>query len=154
LEESFMRRAIALAEASVESGGGPFGAIVVRGGAVLGEGANRVVPDADPTQHAEIVAIREACRRLGTHDLSGAMIFTSCEPCPMCLGAIWWARIGEVVFGNRQEDAARIGFDDRAIYREVARPHGERVLPIRRLLGAEAARAFEMWEGKADKTRY
>ncbi|MBY0337358.1 MAG: nucleoside deaminase [Acetobacteraceae bacterium] len=149
-----MRRAIALSCASVAAGGGPFGAVVVKDGQVVGEGANRVVPDADPTMHAEITAIRDACRRLGTHDLSGAVIYTSCEPCPMCLGAIWWARIGEVVYGNDQGDAARIGFDDRAIYEEVRRPLAERALPIRRLLAAEAAEAFRMWDEKADKVRY
>jgi len=153
-ETEFMRRALALADATVADGGGPFGAVVVREGRIVGEGRNRVVPDHDPTMHAEVAAIRDACARLGTHDLSGGVIYTSCEPCPMCLGAIWWARIGEVVYGNTQDDAARIGFDDRAIYEEVRRPHAGRTLPIRRLLGAEAARAFALWEGKADKVRY
>jgi tRNA(Arg) A34 adenosine deaminase TadA len=149
-----MRRAIALSQRNLEAGGGPFGAVVVKDGAIVGEGANRVVPDADPTQHAEITAIRDACRRLGTHDLSGAVIYTSCEPCPMCLGAIWWARIGEIVYGNGHADAARIGFDDSAIYEEMRRPLEARKLPLRRLLAAEAAEVFAMWEEKPDKTPY
>lgn len=106
----------------METGGGPFGAVVVKDGEIIGEGMNRVVPNADPTAHAEIVAIRAACAALGTHDLSGAVIISSCEPCPMCLGAIWWSRIGLVVYGNDRADAAAIGFDDADIYAEVAAP--------------------------------
>lgn len=153
-ERDFMRRALDLAERSVARGGGPFGAVVALGGAVVGEGHNRVVPDRDPTMHAEVAAIRDACARLGTHDLSGAVLYTSCEPCPMCLGAAWWARVREIVFGNGRADAARIGFDDASIYEEVARPLEGRALPIRRLMAAEAAAAFRMWEEKPDKVRY
>jgi tRNA(Arg) A34 adenosine deaminase TadA len=154
MEESFMRRAIALSCQGVEEGGGPFGAVVVKDGRVVGEGRNNVVPGRDPTQHAEVVAIRAACAALGTHDLGGAVIYTSCEPCPMCLSAIWWARIGEVVYANDRGDAAAIGFDDAAIYEEVARPMEARSLPIRRLLAAEALEAFRRWEAKPDKVRY
>ena len=131
MHESFMRRAIALSCQGVETGGGPFGAVVVKDGEIIGEGMNRVVPNADPTAHAEIVAIRAACAALGTHDLSGAVIISSCEPCPMCLGAIWWSRIGLVVYGNDRADAAAIGFDDADIYAEVAAPPEARRLPLR-----------------------
>lgn len=154
-ETAAMRRAIALSCESVARGGGPFGAVVLGAdGRPLGEGANRVVPDADPTAHAEVVAIRAACRATGTHDLAGATLVTSCEPCPMCLAAAWWARVGAVVYGNTREDAARIGFDDAALYEEVARPLASRALPIRRLLGAEAAGAFALWAAKADRVPY
>ena len=149
-----MRRAIALSCENVANGGGPFGAVILRDGQVIGEGTNRVVPDHDPTAHAEVSAIRAACAALSTHDLSGAVIYTSCEPCPMCLAAIWWARIAEVRYGNDRADAARIGFDDDAIYREVARPLAERALPIGRMLADEAAEAFRLWERSADKTPY
>lgn len=149
-----MRRAVALSREAMVAGGGPFGAVVVLGGAVVGEGTNRVVPDADPTAHAEVAAIRDACRRLGTHDLSGAVIYASCEPCPMCLGAIWWARIGRVFYGNARADAAVIGFDDAAIYEEVCRPIPERALPLERLAAAEARAVFEAWEAMAERRRY
>jgi tRNA(Arg) A34 adenosine deaminase TadA len=138
----------------VAEGGGPFGAVVVKDGRIIGEGRNNVVPGRDPTLHAEVVAIRAACAALGTHDLTGAVIYTSCEPCPMCLAAIWWARIGEIVFANDRQDAAAIGFDDAAIYEEVARPLETRALPIRRLLASEAIEAFRLWEAKPDKVAY
>lgn len=154
MEESFMRRAIALSCQGVAEGGGPFGAVVVKDGNIIGEGRNNVVPGQDPTQHAEVVAIRAACAALGTHDLSGAVIYTSCEPCPMCLSAIWWARIREIVYANDREDAAAIGFDDAAIYAEVARPLTARALPIRRLLAGEALQAFRLWEQKPDRVPY
>jgi tRNA(Arg) A34 adenosine deaminase TadA len=152
--ESFMRRAIALSCQGVEAGGGPFGAMVVKDGAIIGEGMNQVVPNADPTAHAEIVAIRAACAALGTHDLAGAVIISSCEPCPMCLGAIWWSRIGLVVYGNDRVDAAAIGFDDAAIYAEVAAPTEARSLPLRRVLAEEALAAFKLWQAKPDKIPY
>ncbi|PZW40033.1 tRNA(Arg) A34 adenosine deaminase TadA [Humitalea rosea] len=153
-ETAAMRRAIALSCQAVAEGGGPFGAVVVRDGVVLGEGRNRVVPDADPTAHAEVVAIRAACAVLGTHDLAGAVLYTSCEPCPMCLGAAWWARVAAVVFGNDREGAAAIGFDDAAIYAEVAAPLAARTLPIRRLLAEEARAGFDAWTAKADRVAY
>jgi len=152
--ESFMRRAIALSCQGVEAGGGPFGAVVVKDGQIIGEGMNQVVPHADPTAHAEIVAIRAACAALGTHDLAGAVIISSCEPCPMCLGAIWWSRIGLVVYGNDRVDAAAIGFDDAAIYAEVAAPTEARSLPLRRVLAEEALAAFKLWQAKPDKIPY
>ncbi|RAI44988.1 tRNA-specific adenosine deaminase [Rhodoplanes roseus] len=149
-----MRRAIALSRASVETGGGPFGAVVVLDGRIVGEGSNRVVPDGDPTAHAEVVAIRDACRRLDTHVLEGAVVYTSCEPCPMCLAAIWWARVTEIVYANDRVAAADIGFDDQALYDEVARPLEARVLPLRRLAAEEAAEVFRAWEAKPDKVAY
>jgi tRNA(Arg) A34 adenosine deaminase TadA len=152
--ENYMRRAIALSCQGVETGGGPFGAVVVKDGQIIGEGMNQVVPHADPTAHAEIVAIRAACAALGTHDLTGAVIVSSCEPCPMCLGAIWWSRIGLVVYGNDRADAATIGFDDAAIYAEVAAPPEARRLPLRRVLAEEALAAFQFWQAKPDKVPY
>ena len=153
-EIGFMRRAIALSCQGVEEGGGPFGAVVVRDGRILGEGRNAVVPRHDPTAHAEIVAIRAACAAAGTHDLSGAVIYSSCEPCPMCLGAVWWARIGAVIYGNDRTDAAAVGFDDAAIYAEMAAPPDARRLPLRRLLAEEAREAFRLWQAKPDKVPY
>ena len=153
-EAEFMRRAIALSCDGVAEGGGPFGAVVVKDGVVVGEGRNSVVPNHDPTAHAEVMAIRSACATLGTHDLSGAVIYTSCEPCPMCLGAIWWARITEIVYGNDRADAAAIGFDDAAIYEEVCLPIPARKLPLRRLLAAEAIEGFRQWQARPDKVPY
>lgn len=153
-EADFMRRAIALSCQGVATGGGPFGAVVVKDGVVVGEGRNAVVPDHDPTAHAEVVAIRAACATLGTHDLTGAVIYTSCEPCPMCLGAVWWARISEIVYGNDRVDAAAIGFDDAAIYDEVCQPLPARRLPLRRLLAEEAIKGFRQWQASLDKVPY
>lgn len=153
-DEELMRRAIALSLLGVESGGGPFGAVIFRADSVVAEGINRVVPTADPTAHAEIVAIRAACARLDTHTLEGATIYTTCEPCPMCLGAIWWARIDRIVYGNSREDASSIGFDDAAIYEEVAAPIERRRLPMRRMLADETRKAFDAWLLKADRIPY
>jgi len=149
-----MRRAIELSCESVSANGGPFGAVVVREGRIIGEGTNKVVDSRDPTAHAEIVAIRSACNLVGSHFLETSLIFTSCEPCPMCLGAIWWARIGVIYYGNSRSDAAAIGFDDAALYEETAKPLGLRTLPIRRLLSPESRRAFELWEAKPDRRHY
>ncbi len=151
---AFMRQAIELSRQGVTSGGGPFGAVVVRDGRIIGQGMNRVVPDADPTAHAEVVAIRMACEEIGSHVLEDATIYTSCEPCPMCLGAIWWARISEVVYGNSRKDAATIGFDDAAIYNEVALPLDQRRLPLRRLGADEALQVFDLWLKKPDRVPY
>jgi len=153
-ELAFMRRAIELSRANMDAGGGPFGAVVVRGGEIIGEGANRVVPDADPTAHAEVVAIRRACAKIGSHILDGATIYTSCEPCPMCLAASWWARVAEIVYGNSRKDAASIGFDDEAIYNEMPRPIDQRQLPLRRLSAAEAREVFDLWLKKPDRIPY
>jgi guanine deaminase len=149
-----MRRAIELSRESVSEGGGPFGAVVVLDGRVLGEGKNRVVPDGDPTAHAEINAIRNACRAQASHSLQGAVIYTSCEPCPMCLGAIWWAGISRIVFANSRDAAANIGFDDAAVYREVSALLENRKIKIEQIDDVEAKEVFEAWARTADKVPY
>jgi guanine deaminase len=149
-----MRRAIELSRESVTHGGGPFGAVIVLDGCVLGEGKNRVVPDGDPTAHAEINAIRKACRAQGSHSLPGAVIYTSCEPCPMCLGAIWWAGISRIVFANSRDAAANIGFDDVALYSEVSAPLENRRIKIEQSDDGDAREAFEVWARKPDKVPY
>jgi guanine deaminase len=149
-----LRRAIELACEAVSEGGGPFGAVVVMDGRVVGEGKNRVVPDGDPTAHAEVNAIRNACRTQGSHSLQGAVIYASSEPCPMCLGAIWWARISRIVFANSHDAAANIGFDDSALYREVSAPHEDRKIRIEKSDHAGAKEAFEAWARKTGKVSY
>ena len=150
-----MREAIRLSLVNVETGkGGPFGAIVVKEGRIIARGTNLVTATNDPTAHAEVVAIRNACRELETFQLEGCELYTSCEPCPMCLGAIYWARPSKVYFGNTQADAAAIGFDDRYIYQELALPHAERHLPQEQLLQDEALKAFTLWQETKDKTTY
>ena len=149
-----MREAIRLASANVENGGGPFGAVIARGGEIIATGVNRVTANCDPTAHAEVSAIRAAAQKLGTFNLSGCDIYSSCEPCPMCLGAIYWARLDRLFYGNTKADAARIGFDDAFIYKELALPLSERTLRAEQLLGKEAIVTFEAWEQKTDKTPY
>ena len=153
-EITFMRRAIELSASCANTDEGPFGAVVVKDGRIVGEGVNQVVPSGDPTAHAEVVAIRNACKALGSHVLDGAVVYTNCEPCPMCLGAAWWARVAEIVYANDRADAAAIGFDDDAIYDEVAAPLDRRKLPIRRLGAAEALEVFKLWHAKPDKVPY
>jgi guanine deaminase len=151
----FMARAIQLSLDNVHSGrGGPFGAVVVKDGAMIGEGANQVTATNDPTAHAEVIAIREACRKLAVFDLEGCEIYTSCEPCPMCLAAIYWARISRIYFANAGEDASKIGFDDSLIYRELAQPHSQRKIPMNQMMREEALDAFRAWENKPDKIEY
>lgn len=152
--EQLMRRAIALSIESVNSGGGPFGAVIARNGEIVAEGSNNVTLHHDPTAHAEVSAIREACRKLETFDLSGCDIYTSCEPCPMCLGAIYWAHIDKIYYANDRRDAADIGFDDDFIYQEIALKPTERTKPSEILLREEAIEAFKQWKAKADKTEY
>ena len=149
-----MREAIRLASANVENGGGPFGAVIARGGEIIATGVNRVTANCDPTAHAEVSAIRAAAQKLGTFNLSGCDIYSSCEPCPMCLGAIYWARLDRLFYGNTKADAARIGFDDAFIYKELALPLSERTLRAEQLLGKETIATFEAWEQKTDKTPY
>jgi tRNA(Arg) A34 adenosine deaminase TadA len=134
--------------------GGPFGAVIVKDGRIVGEGWNRVTSTNDPTAHAEVVAIREACRALGTFKLDGAVLYTSCEPCPMCLAATYWARIGRIVYANSRADAAAIGFDDDFLYREIPLPLEARSIPIVRALAGEAIRVFEDWAAKPDRIAY
>ena len=150
----FMRMAIELAENNViREQGGPFGAVIVKDGMVLARSANKVVPNNDPTAHAEVLAIRLACQELNTFDLSGCEIYTSCEPCPMCLGAIYWARIDKIYYANTKADAAAVGFDDAFIYEELDKPLDKRKLPIVQLMRDEAMNAFKLWsefEGRAE----
>lgn len=150
-----MRRAIALSrETSLAGTGGPFGAVIARGGEVVAEGWNQVVSSNDPTAHAEVVAIRRACAALGAFTLSGCEIYTSCEPCPMCLGAIHWARVDRIWFANDRHDAAAIGFDDELLYREIACPLTERTTPIEQMMRAEAHAAFEQWASTPGRVMY
>ncbi|MFY9307644.1 MAG: nucleoside deaminase [Bacteroidia bacterium] len=154
-KKRFMREAIQLSIDSMRAGnGGPFGAVVVKDGKVIARGSNRVTSTNDPTAHAEVVAIREACKVLGTFQLSGCEIYTSCEPCPMCLGAIYWARPEKMYFANTKSDAAAIGFDDQFIYNEIELGVHQRQLPTEQLLNDEALVAFKEWDQKTDKIEY
>ena len=154
-QQRFMRRAIELSREKMEGGaGGPFGAVIVKDGKIIGEGWNQVTSSNDPTAHAEVTAIRAACKAAGDFNLEGADIYTSCEPCPMCLGAIYWARLGAIYYANTRADAAEIGFDDDLIYREVALPHAARSLPIHQVLRDEALDSFKVWAKKSDKICY
>jgi len=152
--DELMRRAIALSEESVKNGGGPFGAVIARNGEIVAEASNRVTLDHDPTAHAEVSAIRLAAQRLGTFNLSGCDIYTSCDPCPMCLGAIYWARLDNIYYANNRKDAAHIGFDDDFIYNELALNPAERTKRMQLLLPEEAINAFKMWEEKEGKAEY
>ena len=154
MDHTYLQQAIDMAVENVHRGGGPFAALVVKDGIVIATGANQVTRINDPTAHAEIVAIREACRVLGDFQLAGCDLYTSCEPCPMCLGAIYWARPSRVVFAATQDDAAAAGFDDSFIYRQIATPHGERSIPMVRVATEEAGRPFAEWRGKGDKREY
>ncbi len=155
MNAKFMREAIRISLAKMRGNhGGPFGAVVVRRGKIVGRGWNQVTSANDPTAHAEVTAIRDACQRLKTFHLDDCELYTSCEPCPMCLAAIYWARIGKVYYGNTRQDAAEVEFDDDLIYREVAAPIGERKIPMKQLLRSEALTAFGEWKTKSDKVRY
>lgn len=154
-DERFMRMAIELARRGMTNNqGGPFGAVIVKNGEVIGQGYNQVTSSNDPTAHAEVVAIREACRHLVDFQLADCVLYTSCEPCPMCLGAIYWARPDRVVFAAGRKDAAKAGFDDDHIYRELQVPLEERNLPIDQVLAEEGRRLFTEWIDKPDKTAY
>jgi guanine deaminase len=151
----FMARAIELSLENVRSGrGGPFGCVIVHQGKVVAEGVNRVTASNDPTAHAEVLAIREACQKLGGFELRGCDLYSSCEPCPMCMGAIYWARLDTVYYGNLAEDAAKFGFDDSAIYAELARPPAQRAIPMMQMMRAEALAAFREWEKYPGKIAY
>ena len=153
-KQEFMRRAIQLSLESVKHGGGPFGAVIVKEGKIIAEAANRVTLDNDPTAHAEVNAIRQAARSLGRFDLSGCDIYTSCEPCPMCLGAIYWAHLNHIYYGCNRRDAADAGFDDEFIYQELSLAPAERQKMMEVLLPDESLAAFRMWKEKKDKRRY
>lgn len=152
--EDFMRLAIELAVDNVKNGGGPFGAVIARNGEVVSTGVNRVTPNNDPTAHAEVMAIRAACTKLGTFNLDGCVIYTSCEPCPMCLGAIYWAHIEKIYYGANQHDVAAVDFDDSFIYKELALPPRERKTPVENILHNEALVPFDLWREKDDKVAY
>ena len=155
MNNPFMARAIQLSIENVHSSnGGPFGAVIVRDGKIISENVNRVTSTNDPTAHAEVLAIRQACTKLGVFELLDCELYTSCEPCPMCLGAIYWARISRIYFANSAEDAAGIGFDDSFIYSELKLPHPQRRIPTRQMMREEALAAFRAWAEKPDKIAY
>lgn len=152
--EVYMRLAIEKSLESIDNGGGPFGAVIVKDGEVVAAASNSVTNDNDPTAHAEVNAIRIACKKLGTFDLSGCEIYASCEPCPMCLAAIYWARIDKLYYANTKADADNIGFSDNFIYEEFAKPESQRSIKVTAMLRDEAIAAFKKWENKEDKTEY
>lgn len=155
MSNSFMKRAIQLSLENIRDGkGGPFAALVVKDGKVIAEGTNLVTSTNDPTAHAEIVAIRAACKVLGTFQLDGCELYTTCEPCPMCMGALYWARPSKVYFANTREDAAKAGFDDSMIYEEIQKAFGDRKIPMIQMMREEAQLVFAEWEKKEDKIRY
>jgi guanine deaminase len=154
MTENFMRRAITLALENIQNGGGPFASVIARDGRIVAEGVNRVTATNDPTAHAEVVAIRAACSVLGTFQLLDCDLYTTCEPCPMCLGAIYWARIARVFYACTAPDAAAAGFDDAFIYDELQLPHRTRRIPMEGLLRAEGQTVFQKWTSKTDKTPY
>lgn len=153
-DSRFMEMAIELSIENIDSGGGPFGAVIVRDGEVIATGANRVVPNADPTAHAEIMAIRNACAKLGTFQLTGCTIYSSCEPCPMCLSALYWAGVSRICYGCTKDDAKAIDFDDSFIYDQLELDYKDRSLKCKHFMRAKALEAFRKWEDKEDKVRY
>ena len=153
-DKEYMREAIRLADESVKNGGGPFGAVIVRDGEIVAGSSNSVTIDNDPTAHAEVNTIRKACQKLGTFDLSDCVIYTSCEPCPMCLGAIYWAHLKCVYYGNTKADAADIDFDDDVIYQEIDKPIDRRSVPFINMLRNEALMSFRLWDESTDKKEY
>lgn len=154
-QKSFMKMAIDLSRSGMNQGkGGPFGCVIVKDGQVVGIGSNTVISTNDPTAHAEVVAIRDACKNLGHFQLDGCEVYTSCEPCPMCLGAIYWARPSKVYFANDKNDAAEAGFDDQFIYEEIDMEGKERRIPFIQVMQAEAKKVFEEWVSKENKTLY
>lgn len=155
LDKKFLREAIRLAQESMQSGqGGPFGAVIVKDNSILASGSNAVTSENDPTAHAEVVAIRRACKALGHFQLDDCVLYTSCEPCPMCLGAIYWARPKRIVYACTRQDAADIDFDDAFIYEEIAETLEKRKIPMQGLLREEGQRVFQAWTNKQDKTLY
>jgi guanine deaminase len=155
MDNPFMARAIQLSVENVRSGrGGPFGAVVVKDGGIVAEGVNQVTANKDPTAHAEVLAIRDACYKLNLFELKGCDLYTSCEPCPMCLGAIYWARMDKIYFGSLAGDAAKIGFDDSSIYEELSQPYSQRGIPMIPMMREEALAAFRAWEENPKKIPY
>ncbi|NBJ11538.1 nucleoside deaminase [Microvirga arsenatis] len=154
-DQRYLARAVALSREHMEGGeGGPFGAVIVRDGTILAEGWNQVTSAKDPTAHAEVTAIRRACQAVGDFSLEGATLYTSCEPCPMCLASAYWARVSRIVYANTRQDAAEIGFDDSLIYDEISKPISERLIPMDHLPSLEAKAVFDAWADKDDKIAY
>ena len=154
MKNEFMKRAIELSIKSVNTGGGPFGCVIVKGGKIVAEGSNKVTSTNDPTAHGEIVAIRDACKKLNDFNLQGSELYSTCEPCPMCLSAIYWARINKIYYANTREDARKIDFDDSLIYSELKKNIDERKIPMTQIMRSEALKAFELWDKKTDKVKY
>ena len=154
MKNKFMQRAIELSIDSIKSGGGPFGSVIVKDDKIVSEGMNRVTVSNDPTAHGEIVAIRDAYKKLNTFDLSNSYLYSSCEPCPMCMSAIYWSRINKVYYANTRDDAKKIDFDDSFIYSEISKMNKDRSISMEQILRDEALKAFEMWHKKTDKIKY
>ena len=154
MKNEFMKRAIELSVESVNHGGGPFGSVIVKDNKIIAEGSNKVTPTNDPTAHGEIVAIRNACKKLNNFTLNGCELYSSCEPCPMCLSAIYWARITKIYFANTREDAQKIDFDDSLIYSEFEKNINKRKIPMIQMMRHEALKAFDLWDKKTDKVKY
>ncbi len=154
MKNEFMKRAIELSLESVNKGGGPFGCVIVKDEKIVSEGSNKVTSSKDPTAHGEIVAMREACKKINNFSLSGFELYSSCEPCPMCLSAIYWARIDKVYFANTRQDAQKIDFDDSLIYSEFQKNIDKRKIPMVQMMRSEALKAFELWDKKTDKVKY
>lgn len=153
-DAKFMKMAIDLSVENIDTGGGPFGAVIVRDGQVIATGTNRVVPNTDPTAHAEVMAIRNACHKLGTFELSGCTVYSSCEPCPMCLSALYWAGVERICYGNTKDDAKAINFDDSFIYDQLELKYSERSIKCEHFMRSQAQRAFIKWAEKEDKVVY
>ena len=153
-DAKFMEMAICLSEENIDTGGGPFGAVIVRDGEVIATGTNRVVPNSDPTAHAEVMAIRNACAKLGTFQLTGCTVYSSCEPCPMCLSALYWAGVSRICYGNTKDDAKAIDFDDSFIYDQLELSYDERSVKCEHFMRSDALRAFRKWAEKEDKVAY
>ena len=154
LKNNFMLRAIELSINSVNTAGGPFGCVIVKKNKIIAEGTNLVTLSKDPTAHAEVVAIREACKKLNTFNLNGCVLYTSCEPCPMCLSAIYWSRIDNIFYANTRDDAKKINFDDSLIYSEISKKNEEKKIKIKQIMRDEALKAFDLWDKKIDKIEY
>ena len=154
MKNEFMKRAIELSIESINKGGGPFGCVIVKNGKIVSEGSNKVTSTNDPTAHGEIVAIRDACKKLNNFNLKGSELYSNCEPCPMCLSAIYWARIDKIYYANTREDARKIDFDDSFIYSEFNKNINERKIPMIQIMRNEALKAFELWDKKTDKVKY
>ena len=154
MKNEFMKKAIELSIENINKGGGPFGCVIVKDNKIIAEGSNKVTTTNDPTAHGEIVAIREACKKLNDFSLNGCELYSTCEPCPMCLSAIYWARINKIYYANTREDAQKIDFDDSLIYSEFNKNIKERKIPMVQMMRSEALKAFELWDRKTDKVKY